>query len=55
MAVDDGALAIGALVELADAMFAQQRQVVHDLIERLAIPHVIFLAELRTPSHRAVS
>lgn len=53
MAVDDAALAIGSFIKFADAMLAEQREVMHDLFQVLTIPDLLFLADLRTPGHHA--
>lgn len=51
MTVDDGAFAMGALVELADTMLAQEREGVHDFVEGFAVPGFVFFAELGTAGH----
>jgi hypothetical protein len=51
VAVDDGAFAMGALVELADAVLTQEREVTLDFVEGFAVPGFVFLAELRAACH----
>lgn len=55
MAIDDGALAVGSLVEFADSMLAQEGEIVHDFVEGFAIPGFVFLAELRAAGHGEAS
>ncbi len=51
MRVDDGALAIGALVELTHAMLAKKGQIVDDFLQVFTGPHVFPLARVRTACH----
>ena len=51
MGVDDGALAIGTLIELAYAMLAEKRKIVDDFLQIFAGPHVFPLSDIRPSSH----
>jgi len=44
MTVDDATFAVGALIEFAHAMFAQEREVVSDLFQLCARPDFFPLA-----------
>ena len=50
VAVDDPALAIRSVVELADSEFAQKREVVHDFLQVLTTPGLFFVSGVWTPS-----
>ncbi len=51
MGVDDGALAVGALIELAHAVLAEKRQVMNDFLQIIASPHVLALSDVGPPCH----
>ena len=51
MRVDDGAFAVGTLVELAHTVFAEEGQVVNDFFQILTGPHVFPSTEIRTSRH----
>ncbi len=52
LAIDDAAFAVGTFVEFANAVFAEQREVAHDLFQILAAPNFFFLAGIRAACHK---
>lgn len=51
MTVDDAAFAVGALVEFANAMFAQERKVVSDPFQLGVSPDFFPVAGIRSACH----
>jgi len=51
VAVDDGALAVSPLIELPHAMFTEQREIVHDLLQLFGTPDFLFFGEIATAGH----
>ena len=52
MAVDNVALAVGPLIKLPHSVLAEQRQIVHDLLEIVLGPGVAFFSHIRPPRHK---
>jgi hypothetical protein len=51
MGIYDVALPVRPLIELADAVFTQEREIVHDLFQILAGPDFFPFPEIRAPCH----
>lgn len=52
MAIDDSAIAVGALIEIENGGHAQVRQVVRQLVEMLTSQYVFALFGIRTAGHQ---
>jgi hypothetical protein len=51
MGIDDVALAVRPLIELADPVFTQEREIVHDLFQILAGPDFFPFPKIRPSCH----